>query len=120
MSQTYNGRELGFQLQRKRSKRNPAITITDLDFVNDLRQKNSLRSAFLLIRHSNYSAILIHSYRLLFGDFAHWVAFCQIQQALKRSRLGDEAQKIAVILKRLEKGTAKSSTMTSVARKVTT
>jgi len=62
----------------------------------------------------------IHSYRLLFGDFAHWVAFCQIQQALKRSRLGDEAQKIAVILKRLEKGTAKSSTMTSVARKVTT
>jgi len=31
-------------------------------------------SAFLLIRHSKYSAIIlkIHSYRLLFGDFTHW------------------------------------------------
>jgi len=26
---------------------------------------------FLLIRHSKYSAILLHSYRLFFGDFAH-------------------------------------------------
>jgi len=38
MCQTYSGREneLGFQLQKQRSRRNPAITITDLDFADDL------------------------------------------------------------------------------------
>jgi len=38
--------------------------------------KNSLKECVpvMLIRHSNYSAILskIHSCRLLFGDFSHW------------------------------------------------
>ena len=38
MRRTYNGKEteLGFQLQRQTSRRNPAITITDLDFADDL------------------------------------------------------------------------------------
>ena len=38
MRQTYSGRELelGFQLERQRSRRNPAINITDLDFADDL------------------------------------------------------------------------------------
>ena len=38
LRQTYRGREteLGFQLERRRSRRNPAITITDLDFADDI------------------------------------------------------------------------------------
>ena len=38
LCQTYSGRELelGFQLERQRSRRNPAINITDLDFADDL------------------------------------------------------------------------------------
>ena len=38
MRKTYDGREeeLGFHLHRRRSRRNPAITITDLDFADDL------------------------------------------------------------------------------------
>ena len=37
-SKTYNGREeeLGFQLHRRRSRRNPATTITSLDFADDI------------------------------------------------------------------------------------
>ena len=38
MRQTYKGREaeLGLQLERRRSRRNPPVTITDLDFADDL------------------------------------------------------------------------------------
>ena len=38
MRQTYKGREaeLGLQLERRRSRRNPAATITDLDFADAL------------------------------------------------------------------------------------
>ena len=38
MRKTYNGREeeLVFKLHRQRSRRTPAITITDLDFADDL------------------------------------------------------------------------------------
>ena len=38
MCKTYNGREeeLGFQLHRQGSRRHPAITVTDLDFADDL------------------------------------------------------------------------------------
>jgi len=39
----------------------------------------------MLIRHSKYSAILskIHSYRLLFGDFAHWLKVINFRPKLK-------------------------------------
>jgi len=50
---------------------------TRLDYfpVGKIAIKTVWRSAFLLIRHSNYCVILskIHSYRLLFPQFAHWV-----------------------------------------------
>ena len=38
MRKTYNGREadLGFQLVKQRSRRHPAITVTDLDFADDI------------------------------------------------------------------------------------
>jgi len=46
-------------------------TITGERFATSQWAKSpkNRRSAFLLIRHSNYSAILIHSYRLLFRRF---------------------------------------------------
>ena len=38
MRQTYMGREeeLGFTLERRRSRRTPPVTVTDLDFADDL------------------------------------------------------------------------------------
>ena len=38
MRKTYDGKqeELGFQLHKRRSRRNPATTITDLDFADDI------------------------------------------------------------------------------------
>ena len=38
LRQTYRGKEseLGFQLERRRSRRNPPVTITDLDFADDI------------------------------------------------------------------------------------
>jgi ribosomal protein S18 len=38
LRKTFTGKEeeLGFTLQRKRSRRTPAITVTDLDFADDL------------------------------------------------------------------------------------
>ena len=38
MRKTYNGREedLGFKLHRQKSRRHQAVTVTDLDFADDL------------------------------------------------------------------------------------
>ena len=42
MRQTFAGREkeLGFTLYRKRSRRKPAVTVSDLDFADDLALLN--------------------------------------------------------------------------------
>jgi len=63
--------------------------------VGKIAKKNSLKSAFLFIWHSKYTAILlskIHSFRLFFGDFVHWdgsrvrIIFTKVQLFLQKTK----------------------------------